>query len=98
MREFVITQEDNGGVHINSGIPNRAFYLAAKAFGGFAWEKAGRIWYDTLCDQRLSREASFSDFAAMTLEHARQRYGADGTRVVQHAWSETGVVPAQEKS
>ena len=36
---------DNGGVHINSGIPNRAFYLAATALGGNAWEKAGRMWY-----------------------------------------------------
>ena len=34
--------EDNGGVHINSGIPNHAFYLAARRLGGFAWEKAGR--------------------------------------------------------
>ncbi|VVO26266.1 M4 family metallopeptidase [Pseudomonas fluorescens] len=98
MRKFVITQEDNGGVHINSGIPNRAFYLAAKAFGGFAWEKTGRIWYDTLCDQGLNKEASFSDFAALTIEHARQRFGADEADVVQHAWSETGVVPTQEQS
>ncbi|QCY12130.1 M4 family metallopeptidase [Pseudomonas sp. MPC6] len=98
MRKFVITQEDNGGVHINSGIPNRAFYLAAKAFGRFAWEKTGRIWYDTLCDQGLNKEASFSDFAALTIEHARQRYGADGAEVVQHAWSETGVIPTQEQS
>ena len=29
MRNFVHTNRDNGGVHINSGIPNRAFYLAA---------------------------------------------------------------------
>ncbi|ANJ56013.1 Protease PrtS [Pseudomonas fluorescens] len=98
MRKFVITQEDNGGVHINSGIPNRAFYIAAKAFGGFAWEKTGRIWYDTLCDQGLNNEASFSDFAALTIEHARQRFGADEAQVVRHAWSETGVVPTQEQS
>lgn len=40
---FVHTREDNGGVHINSGIPNRAFYLTAIALGGNAWEKAGTI-------------------------------------------------------
>ena len=34
--------EDNGGVHLNSGIPNRAFHLAAARFGGHAWEKAAR--------------------------------------------------------
>jgi len=37
--------EDNGGVHINSGIPNRAFCITAMEIGGYAWEKAGRIWY-----------------------------------------------------
>ena len=37
--------DDNGGVHIFSGIPNHAFYLAAMELGGYAWEKAGRIWY-----------------------------------------------------
>src|SRR5690606_15620654 len=52
MRDFVVTQEDNGGVHINSGIPNRAFHLAALALDGHAWEPAGRIWYDALRDDR----------------------------------------------
>ncbi len=47
MDDFVRTFEDNGGVHINSGIPNRAFYLAATALGGRSWKKAGRIWNAT---------------------------------------------------
>lgn len=33
MSGYVNTRDDNGGVHINSGIPNRAFYLAATALG-----------------------------------------------------------------
>ena len=49
-RNSLNTMQDNGGVHINSGIPNKAFYLAATAIGGNAWEKAGRIWYETLRD------------------------------------------------
>jgi len=32
-------RHDNGGVHINSGIPNHAFYLAAIGIGGNAWER-----------------------------------------------------------
>ena len=44
MNDFVRTNQDNGGVHINSGIPNRAFYLAATAIGGKAWDQAGQIW------------------------------------------------------
>jgi Zn-dependent metalloprotease len=43
MAHFVHTGEDAGGVHINSGIPNRAFYLVATSLGGNAWEKAGQI-------------------------------------------------------
>jgi Zn-dependent metalloprotease len=35
--------QDNGGVHFNSGIPNHAFYLAAKAIGEPAWKTAGSI-------------------------------------------------------
>lgn len=38
MDSYVRTSADNGGVHINSGIPNRAFYLLAEALGGNAWE------------------------------------------------------------
>jgi Zn-dependent metalloprotease len=91
MRKFVITSEDNGGVHINSGIPNRAFYLAARAFGGFAWEKAGKIWYDTLCDNRLSQDATFDAFAKLTIDHAGQRFGAEAAHAVQQAWAQVGI-------
>ena len=59
MQHFVRTTQDNGGVHINSGIPNRAFYLAASKIGGYAWEKAGKIWYDTLRDPRLRANAKW---------------------------------------
>ena len=56
MAGYVHTTMDNGGVHTNSGIPNHAFYVAAMAFGGYAWEKAGRIWYETLRDRRLEAD------------------------------------------
>src|SRR5450756_2049482 len=39
---------DWGGVHINSGITNFAFYVAAYNMGGYAWDKTGRIWYAVL--------------------------------------------------
>jgi len=53
MAHYVRTSQDNGGVHINSGIPNHVFYLAAVAIGGNAWEKTGQIWYDTIRDKTL---------------------------------------------
>lgn len=43
-----IRNKDYGGVHVFSGIPNRAFYLASVAFGGYSWEKAGQIWWKVL--------------------------------------------------
>ena len=41
MADFVETTEDNGGVHINSGIPNRAFTLAALELGGLQLGEGG---------------------------------------------------------
>ena len=52
---------EDGDVHTNSGIPNHAFFLAAKAIGGHAWEKTGRIWYKAL--SLLSTNATFADAA-----------------------------------
>ncbi|MGW3268912.1 M4 family metallopeptidase [Streptomyces sp. NPDC001056] len=91
MEHYVRTGRDNGGVHINSGIPNHAFYLAAKALGGHAWEKAGQIWYDTLTGGDLASDAQFADFATLTLKAARERFGADELQAVQKAWEQVGV-------
>jgi Zn-dependent metalloprotease len=86
MGHYDNTMDDSGGVHINSGIPNRAFYLAATAIGGFAWEGAGRIWYRTLTDPRLRSDADFPTFAALTIDNA-------GTlkQPVSDAWAKVGV-------
>jgi Zn-dependent metalloprotease len=91
MDGFVTTASDNGGVHINSGIPNHAFYLVAVAFGGFAWERAGRVWYDTLRDPQLRANAQFADFAALTAANAARLFGAEAERTVADAWGEVGV-------
>lgn len=48
MKDLYTGTEDDGGVHINSGIPNHAFYLAATKIGGFSWEKVGKVWYKTM--------------------------------------------------
>ncbi|MDA0159766.1 M4 family metallopeptidase [Solirubrobacter ginsenosidimutans] len=82
---------DNGGVHINSGIPNHAFYLAATAVGGFAWETVGRVWYVTLTD-RLDSTAQFADAATATVEVARELFGDGIERAVTDAWTEVGVL------
>ncbi|HXX79123.1 MAG TPA: M4 family metallopeptidase, partial [Ktedonobacteraceae bacterium] len=93
MRNYVRTASDNGGIHINSGIPNRAFYLTAIALGGYAWEKAGRIWYEALRDDHLKPKAQFRDFARITLANARQLYGdnSDEAQAVKYGWEMVGI-------
>jgi Zn-dependent metalloprotease len=92
MDDYVDTIDDNGGVHINSGIPNHAFYLAATALGGNAWEKAGQVWYDVLTGGRLLPTADFTTFAALTVAAAEARYGKGvEQQAVAKAWSDVGV-------
>lgn len=91
MKDYIQTKEDNGGVHLNSGIPNRAFYLAATALGGFAWEKAGYVWYDTVCDKVLPQNADFATFARTTVKHAQARFDQSVADKVQQAWHQVGV-------
>lgn len=93
MDDFVHTDRDQGGVHINSGIPNHAFYLAATALGGYAWEGAGRIWYEALRDPRLRPNARFSTFARTTLRVAKRLHGdrSDEAGAVAEGWRAVGI-------
>lgn len=88
MDSYVRTSADNGGVHINSGIPNRAFYLVADALGGYAWEAPGRIWYETLTNGSLPPSATFSVFARATVRAATDLFGSGSTEhdAVGAAW------------
>src|SRR5215469_3235066 len=97
MANYVQTTSDNGGVHINSGIRNHAFYLAAVALGGYSWEKAGPIWYTTLCDPRLSSEAQFQDFASLTADNAGRLFGSAEQQAVVNAWQQVGVTVTSPK-
>ncbi len=92
MRDYVRTTEDSGGVHINSGIPNRAFYELAMRLGGRAWEKAGRIWYRTLCDE-LHARSTFADAMNMTVHAAGEIFGRNSLeqKATREAWAEVGL-------
>jgi Zn-dependent metalloprotease len=85
--------EDWGGVHINSGIPNRAFFLAATQIGGYAWEGAGPIWYRALSSGKLPTDgtATFKKFADLTIESAGEHVDK-----VKEAWTAVGY-PFPEK-
>jgi Zn-dependent metalloprotease len=95
MSGFVRTTEDNGGVHINSGIPNRAFALFATDLGGNAWERAGTVWYRALTDG-LPATATFTQFAQATVTAAsvldEQEGGHELADAARRAWSTVGVL------
>jgi Zn-dependent metalloprotease len=93
MRDYVRTVEDNGGVHINSGIPNHAFYVTALELGGNAWEKAGRIWYKTLTD-KLQDRSTFQQACDLSVQAASELFGANSLeeQAVKKGWSEVGII------
>ncbi len=91
MADYVETDEDDGGVHINSGIPNRAFYLVATELGGEAWDRAGRIWYAALADPALKPTSTFTQFATRTSANAATLFGTEVQRVVKAAWKGVGI-------
>ncbi|WP_368496482.1 M4 family metallopeptidase [Herbiconiux sp. A18JL235] len=93
MAGYVDTADDNGGVHLNSGIPNRAFALAAIELGGRAWETVGPVWYDTVGGPLLSPTADFAEFAEATITTAGERYGGRSREVsaIEGAWRTVGV-------
>jgi Zn-dependent metalloprotease len=92
MTDYYAGPADNQGVHINSGIPNRAFYLTASELGT---EAAGQIWYAGL--QNLWPTALFTDAAAVMAAQARIQARDGGVprhapQVVRSAWREVGVI------
>ncbi len=92
MKNYVNTTEDNGGVHINSGIPNHAFYITANTIGGYAWEKAGLIWYMALTE-KLSPQSNFQSAADFTFAIADELFGKGSPeqQAVKAGWAEVGI-------
>ncbi len=95
MDGYVETSQDNGGVHINSGIPNRAFAVAALELGGYAWETVGQVWYDVLTGD-IRADCDFATFAALTIKAAGEVDEATAAAVTK-GWATVGVVPAAAK-
>src|SRR5271163_535802 len=85
-----------GDPHENSGIPNHAFYLAAKSIGGRSWEQAGKVWYAALTSPKGHRLMTMSEFAALTRAAARSLFPRDTNvyRGVDDAWTRVGIPSA----
>ncbi len=93
MDGYVETDRDSGGVHLNSGICNKAFYLFATELGGNAWVTAGQLWYDTLTGD-IRADCDFATFAGLTHLAATARHGTDSpiATALTRAWQAVGVL------
>ncbi|MFB2772749.1 M4 family metallopeptidase [Pelatocladus sp. BLCC-F211] len=91
MKDKYTGNEDRRGVHINSGIPNHAFYLVAMEQGGYAWEKVGPIWYQTL--KNLNQTSNFQEAASMTHQVAGAMFGSGSLeqQAVKKGWDGVGI-------
>ena len=92
MDNFLSTKDDDGGVHINSGIPNHAFYLYCMLLGGPSWEKPGQIWYRAL--QEMNNPlATFAEWSDQTVAAAITLYGMGSPEMVllRRAWKLLGL-------
>lgn len=79
--------EDNGGVHINSGIVNRAFYLFANQVGR---DQAEQVYYDALANY-LTRSSQFIDARLAVIEAARKGFGNNSAAAATAAFDAVGI-------
>jgi Zn-dependent metalloprotease len=94
MKGFNPDPNDNGGVHLNSGITNHAFFLAAFDCGGNSWETVGPVWYKAMCNKSMvPQNATFSQFKAATIAESTLLYGVTGTvtKAISAAWNQVGI-------
>ncbi|MEK6328348.1 MAG: M4 family metallopeptidase [Actinomycetota bacterium] len=84
---YISTCSDNGGVHLNSGILDRAFYLAKQAINP---DKAGRVWYRALIHY-LVPTSSFEDVRAAAIQAAEDLYGSAEVNGVRQAFNQVGL-------
>ncbi|MDF1864513.1 MAG: M4 family metallopeptidase [Saprospiraceae bacterium] len=90
--QFFGTQ-DNGGVHINSGITNRAFFLFATDVGK---EVAEEIYYEVL-DLYLVKSSQFIDLRLAVVEVTSNKFGANSAQVnaAKSAFDNVGILNGQ---
>ncbi|MCX7747634.1 MAG: M4 family metallopeptidase [Clostridia bacterium] len=89
MSQYVNTTQDEGGVHINSGIPNKAFYNIASVIG---FEKSSKIYYKALT-QYLVNSSQFADCRTALMQSAADLYGKDSEAyyMVQKGYADVGI-------
>ena len=90
MSQYDNTTDDNGGVHINSGIPNFAFYKFASVVGK---DKAEKVYYRALTTY-LVRTSQFLDLRLAIIKATGDLFGATGAEVTaaKSAFDAVGIV------
>lgn len=93
MKDIYTGGEDLGGVHINSGIPNKMFYEFCKNIGGISYGKPVKIWYETL-STKLNSGSNFQEMVNATQEVIISNYGTgEEYRAFKEAAKCVGLVP-----
>ena len=87
MDDYVNTSSDNGGVHTNSGIPNKATYNTIRSIGK---DKAQQIYYRALTDY-LSSNSDFQDAKDALHQSALDLYDEETANEIEKAWEDVGV-------
>lgn len=87
MDNYVKTSKDSGGIHTNSGIPNKAAYLATQQLGQ---DQAEQIYYRALTEY-LPSNAQFTDAKRALEQSALDLYGEKEKNTITEAWSQVGV-------
>lgn len=94
MSKYNNTSGDNGGVHYNSGIVNRAFALFCISLGGMEWKKAAKIWFAARA--AAGSNPTFANHAYQTIEACKALGTADDVKKLQAAWETVEVKPSNK--
>ncbi|RKN81104.1 M4 family metallopeptidase [Ulvibacterium marinum] len=91
MDNYYTGMADNQGVHINSGIPNKAFYLSSIELG---IDDCALIWFNTL--KKLWRTAKFNDMMEISVETAQELQKQGGinpvaSKVIEQSFAQVGL-------
>lgn len=82
MSEKYIGNDDNGGVHYNSGIPNWAFFKLAVAIN--SRYRSSKIFYRALTNY-LTASSQFIDLRIAVIQSAKDLYGNSSNEATQAA-------------
>jgi Zn-dependent metalloprotease len=56
------------------------------------WEKAGKIWWETMLSGQIPAKCKFIQFADVTVDKAEELFGDEAAAIVRKAWNDVGVV------